>query len=512
MSPEGILADPPFREFDVAQLREHGIAVEEAERQLALLLRPPARVRLDRPATLGDGIETISPSATPGLLARHEVAAAAGRLTKFVPASGAATRMFQDLIALLDAERGGDPSIALDLLREIRRLPFREPLRDVLARAGQDLDELQAGGAFLEILGALLGPGGLDFAALPKGLLPFHAYREGIRTAFEEHLVEAAGTVRGADGTCRLHLTVSPEHLGRFRELLRTAGPGYERDLGVRFDVTFSLQKPSADTIAVEPDGRPLRDGGGRIVLRPSGHGALIENLNDLGDDVVLIKNVDNVQPDRLRGATLRWKRLLVGRLVEIEERVRRYASALERSAEPALLEEAEEFARWPLGHAAPYVSDGEARRRQLQGALSRPLRVCGVVRNTGEPGGGPFWVREASGGTSLQIVESAEVDRASAAQRAILETATHFNPVDLVCGVCAPSGRPYDLRAFVNPDAVIVARKFQAGREIRVLERPGLWNGAMARWNTVFVEVPSATFTPVKTVFDLLRPEHQPA
>jgi hypothetical protein len=511
-SPEDPLALPTLGAADLAELRERGISAEEAGRQLALLRRPPAWVRLDRPCTPGDGIETVAPREVPDLLARHEAAAGAGRLTKFVPASGAATRMFQELLAVVDAERGGDPALALELLSEIRRFPFRESLRDALARTGQDLDELAAGGAFLEVLGALLGPDGLGLAALPKGLLPFHAYREGSRTALEEHLVEAAATVRGADGTCRLHLTVSPEHLDRFRDLLRTAGPAHERRLGARFDVSFSLQKPSTDTLAVGPDGTPLRDRDGRLLLRPSGHGALVENLNGLGADVVLIKNIDNVQPDHLRGATVEWKRILVGRLVEIEETVRALVRALEAGADPAVLREAGSFARSRLRRELPAGVPAEATRRELLLALSRPLRVCGVVRNAGEPGGGPFWTRDAGGGASLQIVESAEVDRASPAQRAIFEASTHFNPVDLVCGVRDARGRPFELRAFVNPDAVIVARKFQAGRELHALERPGLWNGAMARWNTVFVEVPPATFTPVKTVFDLLRPEHQPA
>jgi hypothetical protein len=508
----GPLAPSKLGDADLADLRARGITGEEAERQLALLRDPPARVRLDRPCTLGDGIETILPREAPGLLARHDAAARGGRLTKFVPASGAATRMFQELLALVDAERGGDPALALDLLSEARRLPFRDHLRDALARTGQDLDELVAEGAFLEVLEALLGPRGLGFAMLPKGLLPFHAYPDGSRTAFEEHLAEAAETVRGADGTCRLHLTVSPEHLERFRGVLLSAGPALERRLGVRFEVSFSLQKPSTDTIAVEAGGALLRDRRGRLVLRPSGHGALIENLNDLGADIVLIKNIDNVQPDRLRHATVNWKRILVGRLVEVEEDVRRLTRALEERSDPAVLDEAESFVRTRFRREIPAGRSPSARRRELLRALSRPLRVSGVVKNAGEPGGGPFWVRDADGGTSLEIVESAEVDRSSAAQRAILESSTHFNPVDLVCGVRDAHGRPFDLREFVNPDAVIVARKFREGRELHALERPGLWNGAMARWNTIFVEVPPATFTPVKTVFDLLRPEHQPA
>jgi hypothetical protein len=418
--------------------------------------------------------------------------------------------MFQDLLALLDAERGGDPAVALDLLRELPRLPFREPLRDALARSGQDLDELAAGGAFLEVIAALVGPQGLAYASMPKGLLPFHGYRGEVRTALEEHLVEAAGCVRGADGTCRIHLTVSPEHLNRFRETLASVRPRYERRLGARFDVSFSLQRPSTDTLSIGAGGEPHRDEQGRLLLRPSGHGALIENLSDLGADVVLVKNIDNIQPDPRRDATLLWKRILVGRLVAVEERARSLALELEASATPALLRDAESFVGSRLHRRPPGAPSDEARRRWLLAALSRPLRVCGVVRNTGEPGGGPFWVREDDGSVSLQIVEGAEVDRSSPAQRAILEASTHFNPVDLVCGVRDAHRRPFDLRAFLNPDAVIVTRKFQTGREIHVLERPGLWNGAMARWNTVFVEVPPATFSPVKTVFDLLRPEHQ--
>jgi hypothetical protein len=501
----------PFSESDLAQLRERGIPAAEAERQLALLRREPSHVRLDRPCVIGDGIETLAPQEVPGLLARHDAAARAGRLTKFVPASGAATRMFPELLALLHSERGGDPAVALDLLRELGRLPFSDALREALARSGQDLDELVAGGAFLEVLVALLGTEGLAYASMPKGLLPFHAYPEGSRTALEEHLVEAAGTVRSADGSCRLHLTVSPEHLDRFREGLATTRPRHERRLGVRFEVSFSVQKPATDTLSLGPDGEPQRDGDGRLLLRPSGHGALIENLNDLGGDVVLIKNIDNIQPDRLREATLLHKRALVGKLVEIEERARALVLALESGAGPALVREAEGFVRTSLHRELPALAGDEESRRRLLGALSRPIRICGVVRNTGEPGGGPFWVRDDDGGASLQIVEGAEIDRSSASQRAILEASTHFNPVDLVCGVRDAHRRPFDLREFLNPDAAIIARKFQAGREIKALERPGLWNGAMARWSTVFVEVPPATFTPVKTVFDLLRPEHQP-
>jgi hypothetical protein len=308
----------------------------------------------------------------------------------------------------------------------------------------------------------------LDLDRRPKGLIPFHSYPDRSRTAFEEHLVEAAAYTRGADGRCRLHFTVSPEHLTGFEELLDRVGEGYAERLGARFEVGFSVQKPRTDTLAADEDGRPLHDSAGRLHLRPGGHGSLIENLNDLRGDLVFVKNIDNVQPDRSRSVTVEWKKLLAGYLVKLE----REASSLLR--------------------------------------LNRPLRVCGVVPNTGEPGGGPFWVRHGDGTTSRQIVETAQVDASDDAQQRLLRSSTHFNPVDLVCAVRDADGKPHDLREFVDQEAVIITRKTVGGREVRALERPGLWNGGMAGWNTVFVEVPLETFTPVKTVLDLLRPEHQ--
>ena len=483
-----------FTEAQKAQLRERGISEDEANRQLALMADPSAYVDLARPCRLEDGIETVPPERRAALILLHEEAARQGRCSKFVPASGAATRMFQDVLT----GRGVDA-----LLEGILRFAFVDAVRAELAFRGYDLDVLRGAGSGAEVVDALVGADGLGYATIPKGLIPFHRYANGARTAFEEHLVEAAGTVRDAEGVCRVRLTVSPEHLHGFRLLAERVVPAYERSLSARFELVFSVQKASTDTIAGAPSGGPFIADDGGLVLRPSGHGAILLSLAEFSGDIVFIKNIDNVQTDAHRGDTLRWKRILSGRLVELQRAVFLHVARLRaRPVNPEFEAEAEVFAREVLGIEA----QGEALRRQLE----RPLRVCGVVRNTGEPGGGPYWVRGRDGRVTRQIVEAAQVDPTSAPQRAAVREATHFNPVDLVCGLLDVDGVAFDLRAFVDPRAVIVTKKSHQGRDLFALERPGLWNGAMAEWLTVFVEVPISTFTPVKTVADLLRPEHQ--
>lgn len=500
----------PFDFADLARLEERGIPVAEALRQLRWLAEPPPAARIDRPCTIGDGIETVEESEVPGLLARHDAAARSGRIGKFVPASGAATRMFQDL---LGPPGGRVEAAARRVLQEIRSFPFAADLDAALGSRGDSLNRVVADADAAALVEALVGREGLAYADRPKGLLPFHRYDDGCRTAFEEHLVEAAGTIRDAGGICRVHLTVSAEHLGPFRAHADRVRDLWERRLSARFEISFSVQKPSTDTLAGDPGEGPFRDEEGGLVFRPAGHGALLENLAELEADVLLIKNVDNVQPDRLRGATLLWKRILAGRLLELEERAHDYVRRLETGeAGGALPAEAAVFASERLHRQVPPASAPAAELRAgLLEALSRPIRVAGVVRNTGEPGGGPFWVAEREGRASLQIVEAAEIDLSAPDQVRALAAATHFNPVDLACSLRDAHGRPFDPRRFADPDAVIVASKTFGGRKLLGLERPGLWNGSMARWATVFVEVPIATFSPVKTLFDLLRPEHQP-
>lgn len=509
---------------DRAQLAELDIAPDEVARQIALFVDPPPATQLDRPCTPGDGVQVLTDAERRAATAAYVAAAAAGRVSKFTPASGAASRMFQALLASRgegSVERAGLAARAaqgnaaardtLEFVDQLERFAFCDVLRAALARrSGRPLrDPLGAGTNDLApLLDALLTADGLDYAASPKGLLLFHAYADAPRTAFEEQLVETAAVALAADGTARLHLTVSPEHEAAFRALLARVGPAYERRWGARFAVDFSTQKGSTDTVAVDADNRPFRTADGRLLFRPGGHGALIENLNDLRGDLVFIKNIDNVQPDHLRGAAIEWMRLLLGHLAALQrERDAQLTALATRPASVAARSAAHDFATARLNVALP----ADAAAPAIAAALDRPLRVCGVVRNTGEPGGGPFWVRETDGRLTVQIVESAQVDLRQPAQRAAFEAATHFNPVFLACAVRDAMGRPYDLRRFVDPRAVFISRKSKDGRELKALERPGLWNGAMAAWTTLFVEVPNATFTPVKTINDLLRPAHQP-
>jgi len=481
---------------------------------------PPGSVELARPCTVGDGIVRLTAEEIPELHALQEEAAAASRFQKFVPASGAASRMFKDLIhfqrgagnrltrdEISAAAEAGDSraSVLIAFLAGLDRFAFRDELR-----------RLAAADDHRQILTALLTSAGLDYETAPKGLLKFHMYPEGGRTPFEEQLVEAALYVKDATGTGRLHLTVSPEHRDRFASRFFEVREIYEQRYGVRFEVDYSLQKPSTDTLAVDMENRPLRDDKGGLLFRPGGHGALIENLNELYGDLVYVKNIDNVQPDHLKQAVLHWKKALGGYLVKLQretyDRIRKL-----RERKPSLddLEEAIQFAGNRLlvalnGRLDP-LSPAD-RRSFMIDRLDRPLRVCGVVPNTGEPGGGPFWVRHMDGTLSKQIVEVTQIDISNGGQRDLLRAATHFNPVDLVCALRNEEGRPYDLNGYVDDEAVMISSKSAGGLELKALERPGLWNGGMAKWNTVLVETPLETFSPVKSVLDLLRDEHQPA
>lgn len=520
-------ADPAFTPSDLEEIRAHGLAVDDAEHQLRQLVNPPPYTRLDRPCRVGDGIRQIGDEEASALVTEADEAARRGRITKFVPASGAATRMFQTLIAVhgepaaptLDAlserARGGDEAAAdtVRLCGEIHRFPFHTALDDVLRTRGAGLRETLHAGRVADILSALLASDGLAYASRPKGQLLFHAYEDEARTPFEEHLVEAAAYAKDAHGRCRVHATVSPEHRAGFESLVASRGPGLSARLDAGFEVSYSHQAAATDTIATDLSGRPFRDSDGRLLFRPGGHGALIQNLEAIGGDILLVKNIDNVVPDRTKPLVCEWKKILTGVLVGLERRVHELLERLDgggddRAIDPALDLLASELSR---PDERPPSARGEAARRFLVDRLDRPLRVAGVVPNAGEPGGGPFWVTDADGRRSVQIVETSQIDPEDPVQQGLLAQATHFNPVDLACAMRRRDGSPHRLTRFVDPETVFVSRKSVHGREIRALERPGLWNGAMQGWNTVFVAVPLETFAPVKTVFDLLRSEHQP-
>jgi len=510
---------------DLERLAARGIPAAEAVRQLERLRRPPAPARLVRPCTVGDGIERLDPGARPDLLARAEAARGAGRLARFVPASGAASRMFRALAAVLerpaattlaDLERAAE--LGDDLAREaaefvavLPRLALSRPLAAAAGLTVEGLVESARRGPLAPLLGLLLEPEGLGAARLAKGLLPFHARAEGWVTAFEEHLDEGCPGLADAAGVCRFHFTVAPESRAEFERLLERVRPRFAA-AGLRLEVGFSPQDPATDALALDGAGAPARRADGELLLRPSGHGALLGNLERCGFDVVTVKNIDNVLPPARHAETALWRRLLVGRLLELEEEVGELRRALARGVDEGAARRAFELAAARFGRRpqrAPADLAPAARNSAARALLERPLRVCGVVPNTGEPGGGPFWI-EAAGAPTPQIVESSQVDLADLEQMAIWRSSTHFNPVDLALALRDGEGRPYSLAEFVDPETAFVARKSEGGRELTVLERPGLWNGAMAGWNTLFVEVPGTTFAPVKSVLDLARPDHR--
>jgi Domain of unknown function (DUF4301) len=497
-----------FTAADRRQMAALGISVEEAERQIELFRNPPPFTHVLRPCSVGDGIRQLLPGEHAEPLAVFEREAAGGGLGKLVPASGAATRMFHPLLASLQGDGVEMTPEVRSFFANLPRFAFYHDLAAAVAGRGGKMSDHRA------VLEALLFEPGLGYAEQPKGLLKFHREGGEARTAFEEHLVEAAAVTRDAAGVCRLHVTVSLHHESGFAELLEEVRPRYEERLGCRFEVTFSHQARSTDTLAVDPGNRPFRQDDGTLLFRPGGHGALIANLQTLaglGWDVALLKNIDNVVPDSRKAAGVLWKKLLTGVLLRLRERISGMLDRLEAGpASSELLEEAESFLAGELLVQARAGTGAEERRRALIDRLDRPLRVCGVVRNLGEPGGGPFWVEAPDGGVSLQIVETSQIHPESPEQRAALAASSHFNPTDLACLLRDRRGRPYDLARFIDPSAVFISQKSHEGRPLKALERPGLWNGAMARWNTVFVEIPDETFAPVKTVLDLLRPEHQ--
>ncbi len=517
-----------FTEDDRRQMQALGITEAEVREQLRTFEKSSYFMRLHRPCTVGDGIHRITDSEVKAYCQIQEQAAKEGRCQKFVPASGAASRMFQDLCQyhylypshrreeILAQAQAGDPvaQAFIPFLEGLRRFAFFADLQEIMARKGIDMESLLQGGRHAELVPYLLTEAGLNYGALPKGLLKFHHHPSGSRTAFEEHLAEAVHYIRDRLGVCRLHFTVSAEHHEAFAQLLEKVAPRYGQRYQTRFEVTFSVQDPATHTIAVDLENRPWRGEDGRLLFRPGGHGALLKNLNELKGDLVYIKNIDNVLPDRLKEPTVTWKKVLGGYLLDTQARVHHYLHKLgEGPEDPAFYGEVLAFAQERLLFPAPkgFQEWPLARQRDfLFARLHRPLRVCGMVRNEGEPGGAPFWVVGKDGAWSLQIVEGAQVNGNSPEQQAIWAAATHFNPVDLVCALQDHQGRPFDLTRYVDAEAVFISQKSSDGQELKALELPGLWNGAMSDWLTMFVEVPGITFNPVKTVFDLLRPQHQ--
>ena len=502
-------------ESDILQLKEKGISIEQIEEQLACFKRGFPYLPLQASASVEKGILSIPENEQSVYLDKWANYLKENKtIVKFVPASGAASRMFKDLFEYIDST---ETELVTPFLKtffgNIRRFAFYEQLQTVCkANEDQTIEELTASGGYKKILKNLLYKSGLDYGQLPKGLLLFHRYPEGARTAMEEHLVEGALYACNAAKQVHIHFTVSPEHRELFRRTADEKTAEYEQLFGVKYHIGFSEQKPSTDTVAADSENQPFREKG-ELLFRPGGHGALIENLNDSSADIVFIKNIDNVVPDAFKPLTVHYKKLLAGALIYYQQQIFDYLDRIDsgKYEHPELVEMLY-FLQNELCIKNPetkMLEDAEL-ALYIKSKLNRPLRVCGMVRNQGEPGGGPFLAVNPDGTVSPQILESSQIDLKNPKMRQLYEQGTHFNPVDLICALRNYKGEKFDLTRHIDKNTGFISLKSKSGKELKALELPGLWNGSMSDWNTVFVEVPIETFNPVKTVNDLLRPEHQ--
>ncbi len=469
------------------------------------------------PATPGKGIEVLDDKQIDEAVRYLDTARIDGRC-KFVPASGAASRMFKDIFAGLET-----PNDSVRRLSDnITKFAFYSP---------------EAFDGKPNAAAALLKEDGLGYGSKPKGVLKFHRYGNETRTALAEHLVEGQEYMRNEDGTVNLVVTISPEHRELFEAALKDVQEEYERRYGVKYRVEFTYQDKETDTVAVTPDNKLFLKDDGEVLKRPAGHGALIHNLNNVKEELVSIKNIDNVCVERMLPVTARYKKALMGRALQLRDRIFGYIYVLDQIASSEMVNpmssvlqaymavqedvyatpevqelcnEIESFLRDELCISMPESKDCKSRALDLRAKLDRPIRVCGMVRNLGEPGGGPYIIKDKDDSTSLQILESVQINPDDRKAVEAMSKATHFNPVDIVCCLKDHNGKKFDLTRYIDEEAGFISSKSYQGRELKALELPGLWNGAMSDWNTLFVEVPVETFNPVKVVLDLLRPAHQ--
>ena len=476
-----------FTQEEIRQIEAHGLTVAQVEQQIENFRAGFPSLPIVRAAACGDGIRRFTEEEIADILACYDAQSSKIRCVKFVPASGAATRMFKELFEYVNNDKR---TAGIDkLITNLEKFAFFAELAKYLNPQIDDKDVVR--NIIID---------GLCYGAKPKGLVTFHAYKEGVRKPVEEHLVEAALYASNGERAA-IHFTVSPEHKEGFLALLEERQSYYEQKFGIKFDVSFSEQSPATDTIAVNLDNTPFRTDNGKLLFRPAGHGALITNLDKLDADIIFVKNIDNVTTDERKPDTVTFKKVLAGELLRLQARsfelLKAFAAGKDKSAEAVAFLRDELCCRLPEA----------ASRELIIESLDRPIRVCGMVKNEGEPGGGPFWVRDEKGREQLQIAESSQIAKED---MHLMKEATHFNPVDLVCGVQRYDGTKYDLTKYTDPKTGFISQKSAGGRDLRAQELPGLWNGAMANWNTLFVEVPISTFSPVKVVQDLLRPEHQ--
>ncbi len=513
-----------FTSADLEEISAHGMTPEKVFDQIEKFKKGMPFTKIVKPCTVNDGIRVLDDNDIEKYIRIFTDAQSSGRCMKFVPASGAASRMFRLLLEmyndLVNEGNSGDISGNDEtgeklsaFINSIGKYAFYNDLKQAMVEDSLSLEECIKNRQIKIILEYLLFEKGLNLSNIPKGMIPFHRYSDHSRTPFEEHLVEAFSYTKDKNGKIRIHFTVSPEQENKVREFIRDNLGIYEKEDAV-YEIGYSCQKPSTDTIAVDLDDNPFREDNGSLLFRPGGHGALIENLSELEGDIIFIKNIDNVVTDKLRDSTYKYKKALGGLLISLQKEIFGYIKTLMGSrGEDGFYEMLFSFINKQLSIIPPadvLKSSNKEKKEYLLKILNRPLRICGMVKNMGEPGGGPFWVKTPGKGISIQIVETSQIDQDKADQKQLLESATHFNPVDLVCAVRDYNGFPFNLKKYVDNDAGFISSKSKKGRGLKAMELPGLWNGSMAYWNTVFVEVPAGTFSPVKTVFDLMDTEHQ--
>lgn len=495
-----------FTEKDIHQIHQKGLDQSDVEAQINNFKQGFPFIQLYKPALIDNGIKKLSEDEVFAYsklyddLKIHSI--------KFVPASGAASRMFKFLLEFYKTETINED--VKYFFENIKSFAFYKELEKLISSHQLSIDELVKNKDHKKILDFFLFDNGLNYSQKPKGVLQFHKYANDVRTAFEEHLVEGAKYSKYKNEV-NIHFTISPEHEYLFKDLLNQKQKIYEKSCGVSFNISFSQQKPSTDMIAVDFNNKLFRNNDGSLLFRPGGHGALIENLNDLDAEIIFIKNIDNVVPDKLKEDTIKYKKALAGVLISFRDQIFEYLNDLNsNNLDEEKLTQIGTYINEELCFIFEKNRDREAYINQLKEILNRPIRVCGMVKNEGEPGGGPFWVKHKNGNVDLQIVETSQIDTNDAGQNEILKKSTHFNPVDLICTTKNYKGEKFDLLKYREPDTGFISKKSKDGRELKAQELPGLWNGAMANWNTIFIEVPISTFNPVKTINDLLRKEHQ--
>lgn len=515
-----------FNNNDLNQIQSKQILLEKVNEQIDTFKKGFPYLKVIKAATINDGIKKFDDNKINSLISNYNHYSLQNDIIKFVPASGAASRMFKSLYEFIEIYNGqksgydnfmssnGLKSI-LHIIQNIKKFAFYNDLKLSLNRKNKDLDKMISVMDYAGIIEEILNIDGLNYGNLPKALLKFHNYKEISRTSLEEHLVEGALYATDKNNEVNIHFTVSFEHKELFKSLVDSVIKKYETQFSVTYNISYSEQKESTDTIAVDLENIPFRNKDNSLLFRPGGHGALIENLNDLNFDIIFIKNIDNIVPDRLKQDTVDYKKAIAGLLLFYQKKIFEYLKKIdtEKSIKEETILEIENFIKDEISFIFPESYDSLNKNDKinfLQKILNRPIRVCGMVKNEGEPGGGPFWAKNNDGSVSLQVVESSQINMKDEEQSNILKNSSHFNPVDLVCAIKDYNGKKFNLNNFIDKNTGFISKKSKDGKDLKALELPGLWNGAMSDWNTIFMEVPISTFNPVKTIDDLLRPEHQ--